>query len=696
MRAICRPLILLALGAVLAVLPVSASAETTSPGWLRFEPELRLSDEGFRGVRWGTRANDLPWKLKPCHVHTLWRRVDEEFEIFGTRAEYITYTSRNSVLYGVRLDLRGEAQVQRAVAAAQAQYPPLDGVEQVNPREWRWRTRSTSLWVTLPPQPDSLGQVFLWGRDRIFPDDSPTPAFLSPPMERNATGRRYQPRQYVIYRASAPIVIDGRIEEKAWQDAEWTEPFEDAQSPYCPLPWKMTRAKVLHDDENLYFAARLQEENVWGQIAKRDTISYWDNDFEIFVDPTADAVNYFEFEMTALNQMFDMWHENDNHRNALADGTFDAPNMRHAVQVQGTLNYHHDLDDGWTVEVMIPYRDLLPWNPGMQVPPRRGDMWRLNFSRVQYLHVYTQLFPYLLPYSPCEDWVWAATFTGDLHVPEMWAKGVFSNLPAGAVKDEELESPFPLLPAPSPSARPEGMVRLESSRVTLGPDPTDPVHSPGHPVEVPAFWIDRYEVTVAEYAAFLNRGGSDEHYHEFMQVPELCGLVQDGPGRYHVLPGREDYPIVFVTQEDAAAYAASLGKTLPTEAMWERAARGAEGRTYPWGESPLTPERANYDFHYGGTLPVGSLPAGATPEGIHDLAGNVKEWTASRFTPYPGGAPYEHWFNFPFFAPPYPEKTWSWVSRGGSWSSQEKTMASAYRTSHAMHNAGFRCVRLAD
>jgi serine/threonine-protein kinase len=181
-----------------------------------------------------------------------------------------------------------------------------------------------------------------------------------------------------------------------------------------------------------------------------------------------------------------------------------------------------------------------------------------------------------------------------------------------------------------------------------------------------------------------------------MQVPELCGLVQDGPDRYHVLPGREEYPIVFVTQEDAAAYVASLGKALPTEAMWERAARGAEGRTYPWGEAPLTSERANYDFHYGGTLPVGSLPAGATPEGIHDLAGNVKEWTASRFTPYPGGAPYEHWFNFPFFSPPYPEKTWSWVCRGGSWSSQEKAMPSAYRTSHAMHNTGFRCVRLAD
>jgi formylglycine-generating enzyme required for sulfatase activity len=401
--------------------------------------------------------------------------------------------------------------------------------------------------------------------------------------------------------------------------------------------------------------------------------------------------------MTALNQMFDMWHENDNHRNALADGTYDAPNLRHAVQVQGTLNYHHDIDDGWTVEVMVPYSDMLTHNPDMRAPPRRGDLWRLNFSRVQFMHVYTQLFPYLLPDSPVEDWVWAATFIGDLHIPEMWAKGVFSDLTAGTVLDEELEAAFPLLDPPVPPARRDtSMVYIPASTITLGPDPTDPLHSPGHPVDVPAFYIDRYEVTVADYAAFLNHGGRGEHYHERMQNPELCGLVRTGPGHYVALPGRRDHPIVFASQPSAAAYARSLGKSLPTEAMWERAARGDAGRTYPWGEAPISPELANYDFHYGGTLPVGSLPAGATPEGVYDLAGNVKEWTRSTFHPYPGGVEYEHWFNFPFFTEPFPEKRWNPVNRGGSWTAQERTMPSAYRDSHAMHNSGFRCVRLAD
>ena len=686
-----------AIRASLLVLALASAAQAGSngPGWLRFEPELILADEGFRDVPWCTRAADIPWKMKGTFIHGLMRRVDEDFDVFDAQAEYITYTYRNSILYGVRIDIRGPKGVRRARKNLLRQYAPQGEVTQVNQLEQRWSTAATSVWVTEPAHKDSLGQVFLWGRDRKFPDDSTTPVYLNPPVERNNTHKRYKPRQYVIYRRSGPITIDGNIDEKAWQDAAWTEAFEDAQSPYCPLPWKMTRAKITYDDEAIYFAAQLQEENVWGHITKRDTISYWDNDFEIFIDPTADAVNYFEFEMTALNQMFDMWHEVDNHRNALADGTYDAPNLRHAVQVQGTLNYHHDIDDGWTVEVMVPYGDMASYNPEMQIPPQPGDMWRLNFSRVQFMHVYTQLFPYLLPYSPVEDWVWAATFIGDLHIPEMWAKGVFSHLTAGTVLDDDLEKAFPLLEPPlAPSLRDTSMVLLQVATITMGPDPTDPGHSPAHEMQVPAFWMDRYEVTVAEYAAFLNQGGHDEHYHERMQSAELCGLIQDGPGQYQVLSGRQDYPIVFVRQQDALAYAHSLGKTLPTEAMWERAARGTTGRTYPWGNDALTPERANYDFHFGGTLPVGSFPAGATDAGIHDLAGNVKEWTTTLFHPYPGGADYEHWFNFPFFSEPYPDKAWNPVNRGGSWTAQEKTMPSAYRDSHVAHNGGFRCVRL--
>ena len=669
------------------------AANHGSPAWLKLDPPIEVADEGFRGVMWCTPSRDLPWKITGAFVHPQKLRVDEDYNVFSVTAKHITYTFRNTILYGVRIDIEGKEHVRKAVAAVKREYPPDGDIEKVNQHEQRWSTKSTHVWMTMPEADDGLGQVYLWGRDRKFPDDSITPVYLAKPTEYASTHKLYKPRQYVIYRASGPVTIDGHITEKAWQDAAWTEPFEDAQSPYCPLPWKMTRAKMLYDDDNMYFAAQLQEENVWGHLTKRDTIAYYDNDFEIFIDPTADAVNYFEYEMNCLNMMFDMWHENDNYRNALADGRYDAPGLRSAVQVQGTLNYHYDTDDGWTLEVMIPFADMESHNPDM-TRPKRGDVWRFNFSRVEFMHIYNQLFPYLYT-SSVEDWVWASTYVGDLHIPEMWGKGVFSDLQAGSVLDEELENAFPILEPPkSPKRRKKGMVHFPACTMTLGPDPTDPVHSPAHTVDVPEFWMDRFEVTVKEYCDFLNEGGNDSHYNERMRIEELCGIVKDNPGSYHVVPDRENYPIVFVNHDAAMAYAKSKGKTLPTEAMWEHAARGLEGRTYPWGNDPVDPKRANYDFHYGGSLPVGSLPDGATPEGIYDLCGNVKEWTDSRFYKYPGGADYEHWFNFPFFAPPFPEKNWNWVNRGGGWTTQEKHMVSGYRDSQAAQNAGFRCVKV--
>jgi len=277
----------------------------------------------------------------------------------------------------------------------------------------------------------------------------------------------------------------------------------------------------------------------------------------------------------------------------------------------------------------------------------------------------------------------------------MWGKLIFSDRYAGSAKDEKLERGFSILDPPGPPTRREkGMVYFSACTFTMGPDPTDPKHSPAHPVQVPEFWMDRYETTVAEYTEFLNQGGRDEYYDPRMAIPELCGIVKEGPGLYRVVPGRKDYPVVFTRQEWALAYARSKGKSLPTEAMWERAATDAGKRKYPWGDEPLDPARANYDFHYGGTLPVGSLPEGATPEGIYDLLGNAREWTLSKIDPYPGGAPYEYLIA-PWWYPGQKkfDRIW-WVARGGGWSQQEACTTPKYRNSLTVMDGGFRCVKV--
>jgi formylglycine-generating enzyme required for sulfatase activity len=685
------------LAAVSIFLSVTADAAVWgSPAYLfpnDSYPDI-TSPEGFRGVMWGQRRN-IPWEFAPSFPAPCRIRADEDSMAFGVRAKWITYTFRNSVLYGVRIDIEGRDASERAFERCRSEYLPFDGVKRVNALDVSWKTAHTSIYTHLPETPAGVGTLWLWGRSRMFPDDADTPVYHALPPGLNTRPKPYKPRRYVAYRASGPVVIDGCLDERAWRDAEWTEPFEDHQAPYAPPPWKTTRAKILYDDDNLYLCAELQEENVWGHLAKPDTIIYLDNDWEIFLNPTADGAGYYEFEINPLNYVWDLFYETDYHRAAAADIYYNVTGLRHAVGVQGTLNYHYDTDIGWTVEVKWPLASLLELNPRVSLPVKRGDVWRVNFSRVQYLHIYDRLFPYMLPWSPCEDWVWQSTNTGDLHNPEMWGKVVFSDMIAGSAKDEELEQAFPILPAPpSVKAVRKDMAYFPPATVTIGPDPSDPKRSPAHREQIPGFRMDRYEVTVAEFAAFLNGGSRDRYYDPWMRVPEHCGIVQDGPGRYHVVPGRENYPATYVTYEAAAAYAASVGKTLPTEAMWERAARGTGGRAWPWGNDSITPERANYDFHYGGTTPVGSFPKGANPEGVYDFCGNVKEWCTGEFRSYPGGEPMVYpGQREPFIYEPIIFKG---IARGGAWTKQEACMSPSYRDTHGSLNMGFRCVRVEE
>ncbi|MCX6891000.1 MAG: formylglycine-generating enzyme family protein [Verrucomicrobia bacterium] len=149
---------------------------------------------------------------------------------------------------------------------------------------------------------------------------------------------------------------------------------------------------------------------------------------------------------------------------------------------------------------------------------------------------------------------------------------------------------------------------------------------PARTVKLDAFYMDRFEVTHAQYAAFVQATGH--------KAPI------DWPGG-KMPPALAKHPVVNVTWSDADAYARWAGKRLPTEAEWEKAARGTDARIYPWGNDPARKSASGQDAQdpkrrEGRTFPVGSFPDDASPYGVMDMAGNAWEWTADWYNAYPG------------------------------------------------------------
>jgi len=139
---------------------------------------------------------------------------------------------------------------------------------------------------------------------------------------------------------------------------------------------------------------------------------------------------------------------------------------------------------------------------------------------------------------------------------------------------------------------------------------------PVHKVSLQAFWIDKVEVTNAMYLGCITGGGC--------QPPQAVKSATRPS--YFNNPDFNDYPVVYVTWGDAAAYCKWAGRRLPTEAEWERAARGDDVRIYPWGSNLPDSTLANFNYQLGDTNRVGSYPSGASPFGALDMAGNVAEW----------------------------------------------------------------------
>ena len=180
------------------------------------------------------------------------------------------------------------------------------------------------------------------------------------------------------------------------------------------------------------------------------------------------------------------------------------------------------------------------------------------------------------------------------------------------------------------------MVNIAAGTFTMGRDDGPADERPAHAVTLPAFSIDRLPVTNRDFAAFLNACGhsspAGDRYYDH----------DDGDARIHVVNGTystdrgyENHPAVEPTWLGAREYCAWRGKRLPTEAEWEKAARGSDARRYPWGNSPPDRSRAQYAARFNETAPVEQFGAGAGPLGILGMAGNAWHWVSSAYRPYP-------------------------------------------------------------
>ncbi|MBN9121230.1 MAG: carbohydrate-binding family 9-like protein [Planctomycetes bacterium] len=240
------------------------------------------------------------------------------------------------------------------------------------------------------------------------------------------------PKGYVCYRAAPPVVIDGDLKDKAWEVAPWTDAFVDIEGDKKPEPRFRTRAKMLWDDEALYIAAELEEPHLWGTLREHDSVIFRDNDFEVFLDPDGDNHLYGELELNALNTTWDLLLTKPYKDGGHAVNAWEITGLKTAVKLNGTLNDPRDTDKGWTIEIRWPWKGLteLVSDKAVPLPPKDGDRWRINFSRVEWdTEVADGKYKKTGPTE--HNWVWSPQGVIDMHRPERWGYLQFSTAKPG-------------------------------------------------------------------------------------------------------------------------------------------------------------------------------------------------------------------------------------------------------------------------
>ena len=238
------------------------------------------------------------------------------------------------------------------------------------------------------------------------------------------------PRGYVAYRATSPLTIDGSLDDLAWRDAPWSETFVDIEGDAQPRPRLDTRVKMLWDADYFFVGADLRDPHLWATLTEHDAVIFHDNDFEVFIDPNGDNHEYYELELNALGTTWDLLLPKPYRDDGKAVNGWEIAGLKTGVRLNGTLNRSDDTDEGWSVELALPWRALgeLARRPS---PPDDGDQWRVNFSRVQWQLTAASGGYTKVPDTKEHNWVWSPQNVINMHRPERWGYVQFSTAAPG-------------------------------------------------------------------------------------------------------------------------------------------------------------------------------------------------------------------------------------------------------------------------
>ena len=239
-------------------------------------------------------------------------------------------------------------------------------------------------------------------------------------------------QHYTCYRTAEHIVADGLLNEPDWARVEWSDDFIDITGNPALKPSFRTRIKMLWDNDNLYLAAELRESHIWATIHERDAVIFKDNDFELFLDPDGNGLNYYEIEVNALGTIWDLMLTRAYKDHGIPLNSWDLQGLKTGIHIRGTLNDPCSTDTSWTVEMALPLSGLMMGKkPGSK--PAEGVQWRVNFSRVEWkteiqgsaYHKKTD--PGTGKDLPEDSWVWSPMGEVNMHIPERWGRLEFSD-----------------------------------------------------------------------------------------------------------------------------------------------------------------------------------------------------------------------------------------------------------------------------